>query len=68
MCSSIYGFSLAQQVLVGSSPPNFSCGMESRTVDEDWVQELPLGCSLLSQFLASRGSRARMRRRHGCCS
>lgn len=43
--SGMSGFSLELEVLVGPSSPDFSCGMESRTVGEDWVQELPLGCS-----------------------
>lgn len=34
MCSGRCGFSLAQKVLMGPFPPNFSRGMESRTVDE----------------------------------
>lgn len=46
VCSSIYGF--FPEVLVGPSPPNFTRGMESRTVDEDW------GRSCLSDALPKR--------------
>lgn len=31
---------------MGPSPPNFLGGMESRTMDEDLAEELPLGCGV----------------------